>query len=81
MRKSAFSSPMPDARRQRSGRGKRAEAIVAEGKADMVALARAMLDNPHWGWHAAKVLGAEVARPKQYQRAAPKAWPGAMFAD
>jgi NADPH2 dehydrogenase len=60
---------------------KRAEAIVAEGKADMVALARAMLDNPHWGWHAAKVLGAEVARPKQYQRAAPKAWPGAMFAD
>ena len=42
---------------------------------------RAMLDNPHWGWHAAKVLGAEVARPKQYQRAAPKAWPGAMFAD
>lgn len=60
---------------------KRAEAIVAEGKADMVALARAMLDNPHWGWNAAKVLGAEVARPKQYQRAAPKAWPGAMFAD
>jgi NADPH2 dehydrogenase len=60
---------------------KRAEAIVTEGKADMVALARAMLDNPHWGWHAAKVLGAEVARPKQYQRAAPKAWPGAMFAD
>jgi NADPH2 dehydrogenase len=60
---------------------KRAEDIVAEGKADMVALARAMLDNPHWGWHAAKVLGAEVARPKQYARAAPNLWPGAMFAD
>jgi NADPH2 dehydrogenase len=60
---------------------RRAEAIVAEGKADMIALARAMLDNPHWGWHAAKMLGAEVARPKQYQRAAPGAWPGAMFAD
>jgi NADPH2 dehydrogenase len=60
---------------------KRAEAIVAEGKADMIALARAMLDNPHWGWHAAKVLGGEIARPKQYQRASPKAWPGAMFAD
>jgi hypothetical protein len=40
-----------------------------------------MLDNPHWGWHAAKVLGGEIARPKQYQRASPKAWPGAMFAD
>jgi 2,4-dienoyl-CoA reductase-like NADH-dependent reductase (Old Yellow Enzyme family) len=60
---------------------KRAEAIVAESKADMVALARAMFDNPHWGWHAAKVLGDEVARPKQYARAAPNLWPGAMFAD
>ena len=29
-----------------------AEAIVAEGKADMVAMARAMLDDPRWGWHA-----------------------------
>jgi len=60
---------------------KRAEAVVAEGKADMVALARAMLDNPHWGWHAAKVLGAEVARPPQYQRAAPNVWAGATFQD
>ncbi|MEA2907154.1 MAG: hypothetical protein QOI12_4541 [Alphaproteobacteria bacterium] len=58
---------------------KQAEAIVAEGKADMVALARAFLDDPHWGWHAAAALGAEVARPKQYLRAAPKTWPGAGF--
>jgi 2,4-dienoyl-CoA reductase-like NADH-dependent reductase (Old Yellow Enzyme family) len=60
---------------------KQAEAIIAEGKADMVALARAMLDDPHWGWRAAHVLGAEVARPKQYQRAAPKVWAGAAFRD
>jgi NADPH2 dehydrogenase len=60
---------------------KQAEAIIAEGKADMVALARAMLDDPHWGWRAARVLGAEVARPKQYQRAAPKVWAGAAFRD
>ena len=60
---------------------RRAEAIIAEGKADMVALARAMLDNPHWGWHAAKVLGADVARPQQYQRAAPNLWVGASFQD
>jgi len=53
------------------------EAIVSEGKADMVAMARAFLDDPHWGWHAAHALGAEVARPKQYLRAAPKMWPGA----
>jgi len=60
---------------------KQAEAIIAEGKADMVALARAMLDDPHWGWRAAHVLGADVARPKQYQRAAPKVWAGAAFRD
>jgi 2,4-dienoyl-CoA reductase-like NADH-dependent reductase (Old Yellow Enzyme family) len=53
-----------------------AETIVAEGSADMVALARAVLDNPHWGWHAARALGAEVARAPQYQRAGPKLWPG-----
>jgi 2,4-dienoyl-CoA reductase-like NADH-dependent reductase (Old Yellow Enzyme family) len=60
---------------------KQAEATVADGKADMVALARGFLDNPHWAWHAAGVLGAEVARPKQYQRAAPKMWPGAAHRD
>src|SRR5882672_9459212 len=46
---------------------KQAETIVADGKADMVAMARAFLDDPHWGWHAANALGADVARPKQYQ--------------
>jgi NADPH2 dehydrogenase len=56
-----------------------AEAIVAEDKADMVAMARALLDDPHWGWHAAQKLGAEVARPPQYARAAPKLWPGAAM--
>jgi 2,4-dienoyl-CoA reductase-like NADH-dependent reductase (Old Yellow Enzyme family) len=56
-----------------------ADAIVTEGKADMVAMARAILDDPHWGWHAAQTLGAEVPRPPQYQRAAPKLWPGAAL--
>jgi 2,4-dienoyl-CoA reductase-like NADH-dependent reductase (Old Yellow Enzyme family) len=60
---------------------KQAEAIVAEGKADQVALARAVLDDPHWGWHAAKELGADVKRPNQYLRAAPKLWPGASYRD
>jgi 2,4-dienoyl-CoA reductase-like NADH-dependent reductase (Old Yellow Enzyme family) len=53
-----------------------AEAIVAEGRADMVALARALLDDPHWGWHAAQALGGEVAYPPQYQRAGAPLWPG-----
>jgi 2,4-dienoyl-CoA reductase-like NADH-dependent reductase (Old Yellow Enzyme family) len=51
-----------------------AEAVIAEGKADMVAMARAMLDDPRWGWHAAVALGAEVPRARQYLRAGPKLW-------
>lgn len=48
-----------------------AEAILVEGKADMVALGRAMLYDPRWGWHAAAALGAHVAAPPQYLMAAP----------
>jgi NADPH2 dehydrogenase len=51
-----------------------AEAIVAEGRADLVALARAFLDDPHWGWHAAYALGGEVVYPPQYRRAGLKSW-------
>lgn len=51
-----------------------AEAIVAGGQADMLAIARAFLDDPHWGWHAARALGGEVPRPPQYERAGPKLW-------
>jgi 2,4-dienoyl-CoA reductase-like NADH-dependent reductase (Old Yellow Enzyme family) len=58
---------------------KQAEAVIAEGRADMVALARGFLDDPHWGWHAAQTLGAEVARPKQYARSAPPLWAGAAL--
>jgi len=46
-----------------------AEAIVAGGQADLVGMARAFLDDPHWPWHAAKALGADVAYPPQYLRA------------
>jgi NADPH2 dehydrogenase len=60
---------------------KLAETIVAEGKADMVALARAMLDDPHWGWRAARALGGEVKRPPQYARTGRKLWPGAELLD
>ena len=60
---------------------KLAETLVAEGKADMVALARAMLDDPHWGWRAARALGGEVKRPPQYARTGRKLWPGAELLD
>jgi 2,4-dienoyl-CoA reductase-like NADH-dependent reductase (Old Yellow Enzyme family) len=48
-----------------------AEDIVASGKADMVALARAMLYDPRWGWHAAAELGGQVEAPPQYWRSQP----------
>jgi NADPH2 dehydrogenase len=51
-----------------------ADDIVTQGRADMVAMARSFLDDPHWGWHAAKALGAEVPRAKQYLRVGPKLW-------
>jgi 2,4-dienoyl-CoA reductase-like NADH-dependent reductase (Old Yellow Enzyme family) len=48
-----------------------AEDIVASGKADMVALARGMLYDPRWGWHAAAELGGHVDAPPQYWRSQP----------
>jgi 2,4-dienoyl-CoA reductase-like NADH-dependent reductase (Old Yellow Enzyme family) len=50
---------------------KQAEKIVAEGKADMVALARGFLWDPRWAWHAALELGAMPRIPPQYLRARP----------
>lgn len=49
-----------------------AEAIVANGEADAVSLARAMLYDPRWPWHAAAALGAHVVAPKQYWRSQPR---------
>ena len=49
-----------------------AETIVASGQADMVALARGILYDPHWPWHAAAKLDAQVNAPKQYLRAQPQ---------
>jgi NADPH2 dehydrogenase len=48
-----------------------AEQIVAGGKADLVALARGMLYDPRWPWHAAAELGASVDAAPQYWRAPP----------
>jgi 2,4-dienoyl-CoA reductase-like NADH-dependent reductase (Old Yellow Enzyme family) len=48
-----------------------AEAIVATGDADLVALARAILYNPRWPWHAAAHFGANVTAPHQYLRSQP----------
>jgi len=57
-----------------------AEDILAAGQADMVALARAMLDDPRWVWHAAERFGVKLDYPPQYRRAHPDQWPGAELA-
>ena len=48
-----------------------ANEIVANGEADLVFLARAMLRDPYWAVHAAQALGETASWPKQYLRAAP----------
>ncbi|MES2205674.1 MAG: NADH:flavin oxidoreductase/NADH oxidase [Pseudomonadota bacterium] len=49
-----------------------AESILVEGKADAVALARGILYDPRWPWHAAAELGAAVKAPFQYLRCEPR---------
>jgi 2,4-dienoyl-CoA reductase-like NADH-dependent reductase (Old Yellow Enzyme family) len=49
-----------------------AEAIVHSGDADAIALARAILYDSRWPWHAAAHLGASVRAPKQYLRSQPR---------
>lgn len=49
-----------------------AEAIIANDEADMISIARAMLYDPRWPWHAAARLGAQVDAPKQYWRSQPR---------
>ena len=57
-----------------------ADAIVATGQADLVALARGILYDPRWPWHAAAKLGAKAIAPPQYKRCEPHALKG-LFND
>jgi len=52
-----------------------AEAIIGTGDADFIALARTMLYDPRWPWHAAAHFGARVKAPKQYLRSQPRQFP------
>ena len=45
-----------------------AEQIIADGDADCVFLARAMLRDPYWPRHAAQALGDTLEWPDQYKR-------------
>jgi len=46
-----------------------ADAIVREGRADLVLLARELLRQPYWPLHAARALGQDAPVPVQYERA------------
>ena len=49
-----------------------AERILQDGEADVIGLARAMLYDPRWPWHAAARLGDRVFAPPQYWRSQPR---------
>lgn len=49
-----------------------ANRLIESGDADFVAMARAMLYDPRWPWHAAAELGAQVSAPPQYWRSQPR---------
>jgi len=49
-----------------------AEAILATGDADLIGLARTVLYDPRWPWHAAAHFGAQVKVPPQYLRSQPR---------
>lgn len=51
-----------------------ANAIVAAGQADLIAIGRGFLDDPRWPWRAAQALGADAWYAPQYLRATPKTW-------
>ncbi len=52
-----------------------ANEIIESGKADMIAIGRAIMDDPRWPWHAAAKLGEKIAVAPQYARSTPEHWP------
>lgn len=45
-----------------------ADQVIRDGDADAVAIARGMLYDPRWPWHAAHALGETPKGPPQYER-------------
>ena len=56
-------------------KARQAEDIIASGQADIVALARGMMFDPRWAWHAAEELGADTEYSRMYARCRPDQWP------
>lgn len=58
-----------------------AEDALSHGDADLIAIARAALYNPHWPWQAAAALGAHVSVPLQYLRSEPHGLKGTLHSN
>lgn len=56
-----------------------AEEILKSGDADLIALARGMLYDPRWPWHAAAHFGETVDAPPQYLMSKPHAVQTTLF--
>ena len=56
-----------------------AEKVLTDGDADFVALGRGILYDPHWPWHAAATLQANVTVPPQYLRSEPHGLKGTLL--
>jgi 2,4-dienoyl-CoA reductase-like NADH-dependent reductase (Old Yellow Enzyme family) len=59
----------------------RAELILGEGKADLIALGRGLLANPRWAWTAAQELGVFLKYPPRYRVCHPRMGPELNFTD
>ena len=55
---------------------RQAEEIVATRGVDQIAIARAQIDDPRWGWRAAEKLGVKLQLPPQMRRVTTGQWPG-----
>jgi 2,4-dienoyl-CoA reductase-like NADH-dependent reductase (Old Yellow Enzyme family) len=51
-----------------------AEEAITSGAADLVAIARAAMDDPRWSWRAAQELGVDITYAPNYQRCHPGVW-------
>ena len=51
---------------------RQAETILAEGQADMIAIGRRLMFDPHWAWKAASELGVFLKYPARYRNANPR---------
>jgi len=58
-----------------------AEGIIQTGDADLIGLARTILYDSRWPWHAAARFGAPVRVPSQYLRCQPERFPNLLVGE